>query len=517
MNPKIMLFDEPTSALDPEMIKEVLDVMVELAREGMTMGRRLQSPFVEAVGMMRLGHALQLREAPPWHDGTAGGRAAEGGEIPPRLAARECYEGAIKRLHDFNVMRTHVEPLWGLCRVFGQGGDLVAARRCADEALEIGGRAGDEWICDLVRATMGAGYATHRVPEEARAWLDRAAEGFERVGDLFGQAAAWLWLALDAWWSGRTGQAMDTMGQLLPRVQAGRWESLLLQRSFIGLWNDQAALPLLVEAGRQGIEPAYTGRLLQSLGLAEAEAHPGYGLWVRTLGPFAVWRDNVLVGDGEWQREKARRLFQLLLTQRGQWLYREQLAEQLWPDLAPEAAARDFRVALNALNHALEPDRPRAVPPFFASRRGTQYGLNPAARIRVDADEFQRLAAADDEEALGQALSLYRDDFLPECLYEDWPAAERQRLRELYLATAERLARRALRARAWDEVISLCEAILARDDCWEAAYRLLMRAHAAAGNRALVLSTYQRCVAALRDGLDVEPSAATRSLLEKLS
>ncbi len=37
MNPKIMLFDEPTSALDPEMIKEVLDVMVTLAEEGMTM------------------------------------------------------------------------------------------------------------------------------------------------------------------------------------------------------------------------------------------------------------------------------------------------------------------------------------------------------------------------------------------------------------------------------------------------------------------------------------------------
>ena len=37
MKPKIMLFDEPTSALDPEMIKEVLDVMVNLAKEGMTM------------------------------------------------------------------------------------------------------------------------------------------------------------------------------------------------------------------------------------------------------------------------------------------------------------------------------------------------------------------------------------------------------------------------------------------------------------------------------------------------
>ena len=37
MNPKVMLFDEPTSALDPEMVKEVLDTMVDLAREGMTM------------------------------------------------------------------------------------------------------------------------------------------------------------------------------------------------------------------------------------------------------------------------------------------------------------------------------------------------------------------------------------------------------------------------------------------------------------------------------------------------
>ena len=37
MRPKVMLFDEPTSALDPEMINEVLDVMKDLAREGMTM------------------------------------------------------------------------------------------------------------------------------------------------------------------------------------------------------------------------------------------------------------------------------------------------------------------------------------------------------------------------------------------------------------------------------------------------------------------------------------------------
>ena len=37
MNPRTMLFDEPTSALDPEMIKEVLETMIELAKSGMTM------------------------------------------------------------------------------------------------------------------------------------------------------------------------------------------------------------------------------------------------------------------------------------------------------------------------------------------------------------------------------------------------------------------------------------------------------------------------------------------------
>ena len=37
MDPKIMLFDEPTSALDPEMIKEVLDVMIDLAKSNVTM------------------------------------------------------------------------------------------------------------------------------------------------------------------------------------------------------------------------------------------------------------------------------------------------------------------------------------------------------------------------------------------------------------------------------------------------------------------------------------------------
>ena len=68
MNPDVMLFDEPTSALDPEMVGEVLDVMKELAREGMTMvglPTRWALPRKWATGSFSWPTAKSLSRAPP--------------------------------------------------------------------------------------------------------------------------------------------------------------------------------------------------------------------------------------------------------------------------------------------------------------------------------------------------------------------------------------------------------------------------------------------------------------------
>ena len=68
MKPRIMLFDEPTSALDPEMIKEVLDVMVELAQEGMTMiVVTHEMGFAKTVAdtMVFMDHGEIVESAPP--------------------------------------------------------------------------------------------------------------------------------------------------------------------------------------------------------------------------------------------------------------------------------------------------------------------------------------------------------------------------------------------------------------------------------------------------------------------
>ena len=68
MKPKIMLFDEPTSALDPEMINEVLEVMVDLAKEGMTMicvthEMGFARSVADRVIFMDMGEIIE--EAPP--------------------------------------------------------------------------------------------------------------------------------------------------------------------------------------------------------------------------------------------------------------------------------------------------------------------------------------------------------------------------------------------------------------------------------------------------------------------
>ena len=482
-----------------------VELAEQRAREGIIVAQRLNSAFVEVVGNIRLGHALQLRQPRPWGAGDA-----------DREQAMDHYRRAIKQIHTFRVMRTQVEPLWGLCRACGYSRDLPAAERHAHEAIKIANRAGDEWITNLVQGTLGAGYVLSGRWEQAARSLSEAAEGFAQVGDPFGESAAHLWLALGAWQQGDRDRAAWHLTSLLPLARQHGYDRLLTRPTFIGLRDGQAAIPLLLEARLRAIEPHYVERLLDSAGMTDVEYHPGYSLAVRTLGPFRVWRGNEPVEAQDWKREKARQIFQLLLTFRGQWFYREQIVDRLWPNLAPEAAERDFKVALHALSNALEAHRPRSAAAFFVIRRGNIYGLNPAASIIVDADDFQRLAGSEQVSELQRALAIYQDDYLAESLYEDWSNGERQRLRHLYLTTAERLARHLLQAGQWHETIEVCQTILNRDACWEAAYRLLMQAYFAQGDRTLLHGTYQRCAATLQEELGVEPAPATCALFEQL-
>jgi two-component SAPR family response regulator len=279
-------------------------------------------------------------------------------------------------------------------------------------------------------------------------------------------------------------------------------------------------VPLLLEAKQRGKHAAYITRLLAAMGLENTTTHPGYQLRVQTLGAFRVWRGDLEIGTRGWARKKARQLLQLLVTQRGRMIEREEILELLYRGTDADAASRDFKVALNALNKALEPERGNDEPAFIA-REESAYGLRAGADVWIDTDEFSRLIANADSvetprrdvstlDLYRRALALYHDDYLiADARYDDWSVAERERLLAMYLRAADRLASELLARDAFDESIAWCEKILARDQCWEHAYRLMMRAYAQRGDRAQVRRVFEQCVRVLKEELDVEPSGAT--------
>jgi LuxR family maltose regulon positive regulatory protein len=464
----------------------------------------MQSEFVEAVGYMRLGHALQLDSYRPW------GR-------PQREAAITCYLDVIEKVRPFKTARVSLEPLWGLCRAYGYAGDVEAAETNAQRAIEISRTAGDEWIGHLVRISMGAVLAMEGRGKAAARWLKEAAEGLDRVQDTFGWSTAQMWLAINAWWQGEVETALRHMSALLPVVNANGYDFLFTKRTHLGLKDDQAAIPLLLEAHRQNIEREYTLKLLSQAGMCGLEYHPGYTLWVRTLGPFSVWRGDRLVNPQEWKREKARQLFQLLINARGQWLQRDQIIDMLWPDLPAENAVRDFKVALNALNRALEPKHPLNMPSYFVIRQGNTYGLNPQAQLVTDVEVFSTMASSEDLEKLQIALELYEDDYLPDCCYVDWASVERENYRQKYLVVTERLGRLYLQNQRWEDALVVCQAALRRDKCWEPAYAVSMQAYASQGNIPHAQAVYQRCETVLQTELGLEPSKNTQRLRQMIT
>jgi len=507
------------------------DQAIALAQEGIALGERLNAPFVTAVAHTRLGHALQLQPTETWPPETAQSTAS-------RDDAIRRYETAIALGDRLAVRRMRVEVMWGLTRAYGFFGDLESARRAAAEGVEIGRWAGDAWVTALIELVLAASTFLSGHVEEAVEALTRVLIAFRECGDRFGRAATRLWLSLAYLNLQQEELFAASVEDLLTLCETNAYDFLFTRPTLLGPPDPRRLVPLLIAARERSLRSAYATRLLADIGLPEIQIHPGYQLRVQTLGDFRAWRGQSVASEikpREWRRDKARQLFQLLLTHRRRWLQREEIVELLWPDLSPEAAGRDFKVALNALNRAIEPARSSDAPlraaqgkPFaFIAREGTAYRLRPEADVWLDAAAFEQECETglrfikhemrDEGIAhLRSGLRLYHGDYLPEALYEDWASEERERLLSLYLRAADRLAEVLLEQGQYDEAIQWCERILTRDVCWESAYRTIMSALAQQGNRPQAFRVYQRCVNALREELDVAPSPATIALHERI-
>jgi len=243
-------------------------------------------------------------------------------------------------------------------------------------------------------------------------------------------------------------------------------------------------------------------------------------LRVITLGDFRVWHPGGQVEPAAWGRDKAVQLFQYLVTRRRRLVEREQIVDALWPALDAAAGERDFKVALNAVQNALEPDRAPRSPSRFVRRIGSAYGL-VVEEAWIDADALEahvaagnrarRDAPADAVAHYQAAEHLYQGDYLPTRRYEDWSSPERERVQVLALGAMTVLAELLVDEMPL-ESIRLAQRVLDSDPVWEDAWRVQMRAHMARGNRALAIRAWEACVAALDRELGIAPLPETAAV-----
>lgn len=236
-------------------------------------------------------------------------------------------------------------------------------------------------------------------------------------------------------------------------------------------------------------------------------------IWL--LGGFRVCVGEHVIPGERWRLRKARALVKLLALAPGHRLHREELIEQLWPDLSPEAADNQLRKALHEARRALDPSSDAtfahiASGPTLALAAGTWVDLEAFADAATEARRSR------EPETYERAADLYGGDLLPEDRYEDWSDVRRETVRADFLALLVEWAR-LLEARAdLDRAGTVLRRAVALDPSQEDAGAGLMRLDALAGRRTEALRDYERLCSALREQLDAAPSASTLLLYERI-
>ncbi len=470
------------------------------AQRGIHIGESLKSTFVQSVGYMRIGHALQLRNRHPWN--------TNGFD-----QAMDYYQQAIDKIE---VTRIHVEPLWGMCRALGYSGRIEEAEQQARISLEIAQKAGDKWISLLIRLSLGAGQVLSESYEEALETLTIAESLALEVKDPFSLCVARIWLAIATWHQGLMNTAFVYLEKSLLLIQQNDYDFLLNHETYLGLKDREVIVPLLIAAKQNNIETSYIERLLRERNLHMIEYHPGYSLWVQTFGQFNVWRGNQPIAAQEWKREKARQFFQLLVSNHGKWLSRDQILSVLWPDALVDTAARSLKVVLNQLNQVLEPDRPRGSTPFFVERNHELYRLNPSANIVIDAEVFEQEITSDQFSALENAVQLYRGHYFQDSMVQEWLMVEEQYYHQQFLMAAEKLTDTLIERNELEKALQITYKVLGEDQFCESAYSMQMRIFHKMGQPSMVRTTFKQCQKQFQKNFNTDVSPKITALYEAL-
>jgi predicted ATPase/DNA-binding SARP family transcriptional activator len=258
-------------------------------------------------------------------------------------------------------------------------------------------------------------------------------------------------------------------------------------------------------------------------------------LEVATLGRFEIRHNQDLLTGGNWSRRKVVELFKLLLSVEQHRLHREQVQEILWPDSNMEQAANSFGKTLYLLRRAFEPDLPagKGGSSVFVVLDHDTLMLMPE-RMRIDADVFESLTKQLQSrmrsrtgretdlqqemllEEFDKALALYKGDYLPEDIYEDWTQRRRDRLRRVHSWLLENAAELATATGKGQRACEYLLELLEQNPSDEQTHRQLMLLYARMGRRAEAVNQYVALRKALKEDLRATPLVETNELFRRI-
>jgi DNA-binding SARP family transcriptional activator len=242
-------------------------------------------------------------------------------------------------------------------------------------------------------------------------------------------------------------------------------------------------------------------------------------LRVYLAGTIRLERDDVLVTEERLPGRQGRVAFAMLAAEHDRALSKDLIADELWAGGPPPAWEVALRSVVSKIRTAiadvgLDGD---ALAHAFGCY---QLHLPPDAWVDLEAaaDAVHRAETAvrdgQLEDAMGWSLAanaIARRGFLPG---EDggWASLRRADLRDVHVRALECRGRTLLEREQHEAAARDAERVVALEPFRESAYRLLMRAQAAAGNRGQALRAYERCRTTLSEELGAEPSSETEAV-----
>lgn len=243
---------------------------------------------------------------------------------------------------------------------------------------------------------------------------------------------------------------------------------------------------------------------------------------ILTLGQFAVHNEHTDLTSGTGRSYHLWDLFRFLITNRGKGIRPEVMVEALWPEQSYADPRRALRTPVYRLRKIL--DGVDTESPIIFSHGCYIWKTIPGYRLDVEVFEAlcnkaKQISSENPSEAIKlyfDAIGLYKGEYLPECLYQDWVMPARNYYRRLYLQCVAGLLDLLWAREQYKEILAVCERAILLEPLEEEVHIRFLEALLKEQKLKQSLNHYEYITSLLYRQLGVKPSPNLRKLYKQI-